>query len=107
MQIVCIASFFSSLFLSFLLPTIRSGRQPGGLLKGFFVFTLQQAVIVSKYSDSPTETVGFKVVEDVVGVDDDANLYDNQGAVPNTSAPGADRFRITLTLTNESTYIKD
>ncbi len=71
-------------------------------VKGFFVFTLQQAVIVSKYSDSPTETVGFKVVEDVVGVDDDANLYDNQGAVPNTSAPGADRFRITLTLTNES-----
>jgi|TARA_R100000030_G_scaffold50023_2_gene37759 hypothetical protein len=71
-------------------------------VKGFFVFTLPQAVIVSKYSDSPTETVGFKIIEDVVGVDDDADLYDNQGSVPNTSAPGADRFRITLTLTNET-----
>ena len=79
--------------------TVDSGLY---FIKGFFVFTLPQAVIVSKYSDAPTETVGFKIVEDVVGVDDDADLYDNQGSVPNTSAPGADRFRITLTLINES-----
>ena len=29
-------------------------------------------------------------------------MYDNQGAVPNTTAPGADRYRINLTLTRKS-----
>jgi hypothetical protein len=71
-------------------------------VKGFFVFTEAQSIIVSKYNDTVNETVGFKIVEDVVTVDDDADLYDNQGAVPNISSPGADRFRITLTLANES-----
>jgi hypothetical protein len=71
-------------------------------VKGYFVFNSPQSHIVSKYSDAPNETVGFKIVEDVVSVDDDASLYDNQGAVPNTSSPGADRFRISLTLTNQS-----
>ncbi len=71
-------------------------------VKGFFVFTEAQSIIVSKYSDTVDETVGFKIIEDVVTVDDDPDLYDNQGSVPNISAPGADRFRITLTLANES-----
>ena len=67
-------------------------------VKGFFVFTKAQSLIVSKYNDTVDETVGFKVIEDVVTVDDDAGLYDNQGAVPNTSAPGADRFVVPAAL---------
>ena len=35
-------------------------------------------------------------------VSDDTGLYDNQGAVLNTSAPGADRYRIRLSLIDES-----
>jgi len=70
--------------------------------KGFFVFTEAQSHIVSKYTDTANEIVGYKIVEDVVNVDDDQGLYDNQGAVPNVSSPGADRLRIKLVLTKQS-----
>lgn len=70
--------------------------------QGFFVFTESQSTIVSKYRDDPTEVVGYRIVEETVDVDDDRNLYDNQGLLPNTSAPGADRYKITLVLTTES-----
>lgn len=70
--------------------------------KGFFVFTESQSTIVAKYDDTATEVVGYQIVEDVITVDDNAKLYDNQGAVPNISSPGADRLRITLSLTIQS-----
>ena len=69
--------------------------------QGFFVYTEAQTALISKYSDVPTADVGFKITQDVVSVDDDVALYDNQGAVPNQTAPGADRYRILLTLTTK------
>jgi len=75
--------------------------------KGFFVFTESQSVIVSKYTNDPTEIVGYKILEQVVNVDDDNDLYDNQGAVPNVSSPGADRLKITLTLAIQSSITAD
>ncbi len=68
--------------------------------RGHFVFATQQSIILSKYNPVYNGVVGFKVTEDVVTVADDVNLYDNQGTSPNTTAPGADRYRITLTLTD-------
>ena len=68
--------------------------------KGHFVFTEDQKNIVSKYTDTYTGKVGFKVEEQVITADDDAALYDNQGTTPNISAPGADRYRINLTITD-------
>jgi hypothetical protein len=53
-------------------------------IKGHFVFTEDQNLIVSKYTDNFTGDIGFKVVEDVVTTDDDTGLFDNQGAVLNT-----------------------
>ena len=73
--------------------------------KGFFVFTEAQSTIVSRYSDIASDVVGYKIVEDIVTVDDDTGLYDNQGATPNISSPGADRLRITLQLTIQSKII--
>lgn len=70
--------------------------------QGFFVFTESQSTIVSKYRDDPTEVIGYRIVEETVDVDDDRRLYDNQGLLLNTSAPGADRYKITLSLTTES-----
>ena len=70
-------------------------------VKGFFVYTEQQTAIISKYSDIPDKEVGFKVVQQVFNTDDDVNLFDNQGAVPNQTAPGADRYYIRLTLTTQ------
>lgn len=71
-------------------------------VKGHFVFTDNQSLIVSKYTDTFSGTIGFKVIEDVVSVTDDTGLYDNQGSVPNVAAPGADRYRIRLTLISKS-----
>lgn len=67
------------------------------------VFAAQQEIIIGKYVTNANAVVGFKVTEDIVTVADNANLYDNQGATLNRSAPGADRYRITLTLTAQDT----
>ena len=72
-------------------------------VQGHFVHVKPQSLVIGKYTDTPTAVVGFKVVQDVVSVSDDQDLYDNQGATLNTSAPGADRYRISLNLTTQDT----
>jgi len=67
--------------------------------KDHFVFAEKQTHFISKYTSTPTVDLGFLVTEDIVTATDNSALYDNQGAVPNTAAPGADRYRIKLTLT--------
>ena len=71
-------------------------------VSGHFVFVPKQSIIVSKYSDTPDATIGFTVSEQVVTANDDTSLYDNQGTSPNLTAPGADRYKISLTLANQS-----
>ena len=68
--------------------------------KDHFVYAPPQSITVAKYSQTPDADLGFLVTEDIVTVDDDDGLYDNQGATPNRSSPGADRYRIRLTLIN-------
>lgn len=74
---------------------------------GFFVRAPQQSLILSKYSSSVSTTVGFKAEQEIVTVDDDISLYDNQGNLPNTTAPGADRLRINLTLVKQEDLASD
>lgn len=74
---------------------------------GFFVRAAKQGLILSKYSSSVTTTVGFRATQEIVTVDDDVTLYDNQGALPNTTAPGADRLKINLTLIEQSDLAAD
>lgn len=71
-------------------------------ISGHYVFAKKQSIVVSKYSNTPTENVGFISTEDIVTASDKVALYDNSGPNPNLSAPGADRYRISLTLTKES-----
>jgi hypothetical protein len=75
--------------------------------RGHFVFSPPQGLILSKYTRFPTAVVGFKTTEDIVTVSDDQALYDNQGATPNLSSPGADRYRIRLELTTEDLITGD
>ena len=75
--------------------------------QSYFVYAGNQTIFLDKYSSTPTAEVGFKVIQDVVTVDDNANLYDNQGAVPNQASPGADRFRIRLVLTSRDLIDSD
>ena len=82
----------------------RAAIDGGGtfFVKGHFVTCDREEILVSKYSATPTEVIGFKVTQDIITVDDTNDLYDNQNATPNLTAPGADRYRIRLTLTLES-----
>jgi hypothetical protein len=75
--------------------------------QGHFVFAEAQSIILSKYSNDYTGTIGFTVTQDIVTVADNVNLYDNQGATPNTTAPGADRYRIRLTLIDQADVDSD
>lgn len=69
--------------------------------QGHFVFVDKQSIIIDKYGETPTVTVGFLVLQDIVTEDDDVTLYDNTGANPNLTAPGAHRYRIRLQLTTQ------
>ena len=70
-------------------------------IQGRFVFVKQQSVIVSKYTTQVTRELGFKLEQDIISTADDTALFDNQGSVPNEASPGADRWRIRLTLTTK------
>lgn len=65
---------------------------------GRFVFSPAQTIYLSKYNQNYSGEIVFKVTEDIVTSSDDVGLFDNQGATPNRSSPGADRYRIRLTL---------
>ena len=69
-------------------------------VQGHFVFTPNQSLFLSKYTNAPTEDIGFRVHEQVVDITDDTTLYDISNGVdnPNTAAPGADRYQIRLIL---------
>jgi len=75
--------------------------------RGHFVFTEDQSKVISKYSDTVDTDVGFLAVETVVSAIDDNSLFDNQGALPNLTAPGADRYKIKLTIAERSEVDSD
>lgn len=74
---------------------------------GRFVFAPKQTILISKYRRVVTDDFGFVVEESIVTANDDDTLYDNSGALPNTTSPGADRYKITLTLTLRSLVDSD
>lgn len=76
-------------------------------VQGHFVNAQAQSKIIDRYSGTPSKDLGFVVQETVVSAGDDDTLYDNQGASPNLSAPGADRYKINLQLTTKDTLIGD
>ena len=68
--------------------------------KGHFIFVAAQNIIVEKYSNVPNlKSVGFTVSETLVDSLQDASLYDNANGSKNENAPGADRLKLTPTLT--------
>lgn len=74
---------------------------------GHFVYTPRQTLIVNKYSDVYSGIVGYKVTESIVSASDNVALYDNTGSNPNLTSPGADRYRITLTLSRQEDLASD
>ena len=70
---------------------------------GHLINVEAQTLVLDKFSSTPTKTVGFKVTQQIITAADNVALYDNSGATPNLTSPGADRLKITLTLTTKDT----
>ena len=71
-------------------------------VRGNFVNVSKQTLILDYYSSSPSYRVGLKVSEKIINAKDDDSLYDNAKGFTNFAAPGADRFKIELTLVKKS-----
>jgi hypothetical protein len=72
----------------------------GGIIysKGNFVKVANQSIILSKYNNTPSFEVGFKVLETTPSALIDNSLNDNATGTTNFQAPGADRLKLTPTL---------
>jgi hypothetical protein len=66
--------------------------------KNNFVYFGDETHIVSKYSDTPSKSVGFLVTESILTSDEDESLLDPAAGSNNYFAPGADRYSISLSL---------
>ena len=68
--------------------------------KGHFIFTAEQRLVIEKYSNVPDDkSVGYLVSENLINSLQDNSLYDNANGSKNENAPGADRLKLTPTLT--------
>lgn len=65
---------------------------------GTFVQVDPQTVVVSKYSNTPSARVGLNIVESIQTFVSDSTLLDPAVGASNYQAPGADRYKISLTL---------
>ncbi|MBN30789.1 MAG: hypothetical protein CL845_02155, partial [Crocinitomicaceae bacterium] len=71
-------------------------------ISGCFVFVPGETLILDKYTNTPNYVVGLQVTESVQTSAGDTSLLDNAAGTPNTSAPGADRYKISTTLIKEN-----
>jgi hypothetical protein len=67
-------------------------------VKGHFVYTPAQRVIISKYTNNVSCRIGLSVDEAIVTTTEDDSLLDNAQGSPNFTASGADRYYIGLDL---------
>ncbi len=70
-------------------------------VRGYFVRVPKQTIILDYYTNTPSYRVGLKITEELVTSFDDDSLYDNAKGFTNFAAPGADRLKISLTLTKK------
>lgn len=68
-------------------------------IHGTFVSVAAQSVVISKYTSTPSCHVLLKITEETIDYTEDETLLDNAQNSYNYAAPGADRLKISLTLT--------
>lgn len=70
-------------------------------IDGLFVNVYAQSIILSLTDSKPSVKVGLNVNEEIITVSEDSSLYDNAAGTTNYTAPGADRYKITLELVSK------
>jgi len=67
-------------------------------VKGNFVTVSETTIPLEKYSSTPSLRVGLNATESIYNYTDDSSLLDPALNASNYQAPGADRYKITLSL---------
>jgi hypothetical protein len=70
--------------------------------RGYFVRVASQTLVLDAFNNAPSYRVGLLVNEEIVTADQDPSLYDNSRGFSNYAAPGADRFKISASLSKKS-----
>lgn len=76
-------------------------------VNGYFVQVYDQTVAVSKTSSEPTAKIGLIFQDSIITASEDDSLNDNALGFTNFAAPGADRYKITLTLGTKQVDLSD
>jgi|TARA_B100000073_G_scaffold332375_1_gene322771 hypothetical protein len=70
-------------------------------IRGYFVEVSRQTIILDYYTNKPSYRVGLTITESLVSAAEDESLYDNAKGFTNYASPGADRLKISLTLSKK------
>ena len=70
-------------------------------IRGNFVNVTDELILLDQYSNNPSYRIGLFVNEEIITAEVDQYLTDNAQGFNNYSAPGADRLKITATLTKK------
>ena len=71
-------------------------------VRGTFVNVEKSGIILDPYTNTPSYRVGLTILEEIVSAKDDKSLYDNAKGFSNYAAPGADRLKISATLSKKA-----
>jgi len=70
-------------------------------IRGTFVDVSKHKIVLDPYSANSSYRVGLTILEEIVTAKDDNSLYDNARGYSNYAAPGADRLKISLSLSKK------
>ena len=76
-------------------------------VNGNFIKISDETLILDKYANTPSYKIGVTAKEEIVSSGDDSTLLDNAQGSFNFSAPGADRLKVSLTLTKKTLDSED
>ena len=71
-------------------------------IRGTFVDVSQDKIVLDAYANDSSYRVGLNILEEIVTAKDDNTLYDNAKGFSNYAAPGADRLKISASLSKKS-----
>jgi hypothetical protein len=73
--------------------------QPGiYYIDGIFVRNSELKLFPGRFSNNPSARIGFKIIEETITPEDDSSILDNATGSYNFAAPGAHRYKISLSL---------
>ena len=70
-------------------------------VRGTFVEVGQSKILLDPYTNTSSYRVGLTILEEIITAKDDKSLYDNAKGFSNFAAPGADRLKISATLSKK------